>query len=167
MAHSLEVRSPFLDHTLMEWAATIPDGQKLPGTELKALLKRAMAPYLPPEVLDRPKRGFVVPLSAWLGGDLRDFSREHLLSGPGARRGLFDRAAVARLLDEPAAAGSAAPPGHNTATLPVEHQARRIWALLMLELWFQMWIDTDDAFRHPAAARLGTRPVRRGPPRPA
>ena len=154
MAHSLEVRSPFLDHPLMEWAAAIPDAQKVPGADAKALLKRAMAPYLPAEVLYRPKMGFSVPIAAWLRGDMRDFTRALLLSGPAAGRGLFDLAALERLLDrEP-------PPSVGQAS-PAERQAWRVWALLMLELWFRMWIDSDDAFRHPTAARIMSRGFRK------
>jgi asparagine synthase (glutamine-hydrolysing) len=161
MAHSLEVRSPFLDHTLMEWAATIPDAQKLEGSSPKALLKRAMEPYLPAEVLHRPKMGFSVPVAVWLRDSMRDFTRHVLLSGPATGRGLFDLAEVRRLLEEPAVAGGITPALTPDQRRPVDRQAWRVWALLMLELWFRMWIDTDDAFRHPTAARIGARGLRR------
>jgi asparagine synthase (glutamine-hydrolysing) len=138
MAHSLEARSPLLDHKLMEWAATIPEEQRFEGTEPKSLFKQAMEPYLPRDLLYRPKMGFGVPIDLWLRGEMRDFAYD-TLTGPTARqRGLFDPKYVHGLLDRHMAG---------------ENWAYWIWALLMLELWFRMWIDAKDAFAHVAAPR--------------
>ena len=126
MAHSLECRSPFLDHVLMEWAAELPEEAKLQGDETKALLKQAMEPYLPHELLYRPKMGFGVPIDQWLRNEMKDYAYETLLSDRAMARGLFNRDAVKQLLDL-----------HCSG----QGQAPRIWALLMLELWFRMWID--------------------------
>ena len=71
MAHSLEVREPLMDHPLVEWLATLPSTLKLRGGEGKCLLKKAMEPRLPKEILYRPKQGFAVPLARWFRGPLR------------------------------------------------------------------------------------------------
>ena len=138
MAHSLEARSPLLDHKLMQWAATIPEEQRFQGTELKSLFKQAMEPYLPHELLYRPKMGFGVPIDMWLRTDMRDFTYDTLLSTTSRQRGIFDPNYVRQLLDN-----------HMNG----ENRAYWIWALLMLEMWFRMWIDAD-AFAHPAALRI-------------
>jgi asparagine synthase (glutamine-hydrolysing) len=126
MAHSLEARSPLLDHKLMEWAAGIPETQRFEGTEPKSLFKKAMEPYLPRALLYRPKMGFGVPIDRWLRAEMRDFAWDMLLDGTARQRGLFDAGYVQQLLDQHAI-------GQNCSN--------RIWALLMLELWFRMWID--------------------------
>ena len=71
MAHSLEVREPLMDHPLVEWLATLPNTLKVRGSEGKFLLKKAMEPQLPHEVLYRPKMGFAVPLDRWFRGPLK------------------------------------------------------------------------------------------------
>ena len=71
MAHSLEVREPLMDHPLVEWLATLPSSLKLRGSEGKYLLKKAMEPHLPHDILYRPKMGFAVPLARWFRGPLR------------------------------------------------------------------------------------------------
>lgn len=136
MANSLEVRAPFLDHELMTWAAQIPEHLRFENQETKSLLKKAMEPYLPHELMYRPKMGFGVPIDQWLRGDLRDFARDTLLSSAAKKRGLFNITEIESLLDR-----------HDAG----ENWASRIWALLMLELWFQMWIDTSNPFSHPAS----------------
>jgi asparagine synthase (glutamine-hydrolysing) len=100
MASSLEVRVPLLDHTLVEWAARLPPPLKLRGREGKFIFKSALEPYVPREILYRPKQGFAVPLAAWFRGPLRQRLRE-ALSGPTLREsGLFDMAAIAVLLEQ-------------------------------------------------------------------
>lgn len=100
MASSLEVRVPLLDHTLVEWAACLPPPLKLRGREGKYVFKSALEPYVPPEILYRPKQGFAVPLAAWFRGPLRRRLRE-TLSGPLlCESGLFDVAAIVALLDQ-------------------------------------------------------------------
>lgn len=139
MANSLEARSPLLDHKLMEWAARIPEEQRFAGTETKSLFKQAMEPYLPHDLLYRPKMGFGVPIDRWLRTDMRDFAYDVLLSSRAERRGLFEPKAVKDLLD---------------AHVSGSNWASRIWALLMLELWFRMWIDAEDSFSGPTARRI-------------
>ena len=89
MAYGLEARSPFLDHELMELAASIPASLKVRGSEKKWILREALRGWLPDEILDRPKQGFSVPLSGWLRGDLRAWSREVLLDRETLDRGYF------------------------------------------------------------------------------
>jgi asparagine synthase (glutamine-hydrolysing) len=139
MAHGLESRAPLLDHVLIEWAASIPAAVKLAGGTSKALFKSAMEPYLPREILYRPKRGFGCPIDRWLRRELKDLAYDTLLSPSAQGRGLLRPDYVRRLLDEHCRERA----NHHT----------RLWALLMLELWFRMWIDapTEAAVLRPAA----------------
>jgi asparagine synthase (glutamine-hydrolysing) len=127
MAVSLEARSPFLDHHVIEFAASLPARYKLRGLTTKYLLKRVLRKLLPAENLDRRKMGFGVPITHWLRGQLAPFLRETLLSERSQRRGLFKPECVAHLVDE-----------HTGARADHAHQ---LWTLLMLELWFQRFID--------------------------
>jgi asparagine synthase (glutamine-hydrolysing) len=139
MAHGLETRSPLLDHMLLEWAAGIPAEVKLAGGRSKALFKRAMEPYLPREVIYRKKMGFGVPIDEWLRAELRPLAYDTLLSPSARQRGLFQPDYVTTLLDE-----------HCSGARDHHY---RLWALLMLELWFRMWIDApaEQALLRPAA----------------
>jgi asparagine synthase (glutamine-hydrolysing) len=128
MTHGLEARSPFLDHELMQLAASLPADLKVRGTAKKWILRRAMRGVLPDEILDRPKQGFSVPLSRWLRGDLRSWTREVLLDAGTVGRGHFDRDAVEALLERHDRHGG----------VP---EAKRIWALVMLELWHREVLD--------------------------
>lgn len=122
MQHGLEVRVPFLDHHFLTLCATIPAGLKIKGMEKKALLKKAVRPLLPSEVLDHRKQGFVGPMTRWLQTDLKTFTRETLSPDRLARHGLLDPRTVSRLLSD--------------------HEERReihdtlIWALLVFQTWF-------------------------------
>jgi asparagine synthase (glutamine-hydrolysing) len=127
MSQSLEVRSPFLDHEIVEFAASLPLRLKLKGRTLKYLLRRAFRNDLPASILERPKMGFGVPLDRWFRTDLRKLSRDVLLDSTAMRRGYFDPAEVRRYLDEHAS-------GRN-------YHHHRLWALLMFELWHRAFID--------------------------
>src|SRR5213075_220643 len=91
MAHSLEVREPLMDHELVEWLATLPSSQKVRGQDGKFLLKKAMEPRLPNEILYRPKMGFAVPLARWFRGPLRERVRAAVLGPRLAATGWFER----------------------------------------------------------------------------
>jgi asparagine synthase (glutamine-hydrolysing) len=119
MAHSLEVREPLMDHRLVEWAATVPSALKLSQGEGKLLLKRAMEPLLPNDVLYRPKMGFAVPLAAWFRGPLAAHVARCLSDSALTSTGWFDARTLARLADEQCA-------GRRDHSAP-------IWSLLMLE----------------------------------
>jgi asparagine synthase (glutamine-hydrolysing) len=139
MAHGLEARSPLLDHRLIEWAARIPVDIRMRGGRTKALFKAAMAPYLPAEILRRRKMGFGVPIDRWLRRELKELAYDTLLAPAARERGIMRPDYVRLLLDEHAA-------GRRNHHI-------RLWALLMLELWFRAWIDgaaAADAVR-PAA----------------
>jgi asparagine synthase (glutamine-hydrolysing) len=131
MANSLEVREPLMDHPLVEWLATLPTSLKLQGGEGKWLLKHAMEPHLPRDVLYRPKMGFAVPLARWFRGPLRDRAREALLGTRLASTGLFDRAGITELLEQHQS-------GRRDYSAP-------IWSLLMF-----------DAFLRNVSDRAGT-----------
>jgi asparagine synthase (glutamine-hydrolysing) len=125
MAVSLEARVPLLDHVLMEFVATIPSSFKLRKGSGKHLLKRAMARSLPPDVLSRPKMGFGVPLGTWFSADLRDMTRDILLSSTARQRGVFRTAEVERLLRV-----------HDSGRRDC---SARLWALVCFELWMRQW----------------------------
>jgi asparagine synthase (glutamine-hydrolysing) len=129
MAHSLEARSPFLDHEFMEFAATIPSNLKLRGRTKKYILKRALADLVPAEVLHRPKKGFAVPIEHWLRHTLKDLAYDTLLSSRAQARGYFRPEVVQRYLDEHTRGRSS---WHNL-----------LWNLLMLELWHRTYLDGD------------------------
>ena len=90
MAHSLEVREPLMDHPLVEWLASLPSSLKVRGQEGKVLLKKALEPHLPREILYRPKMGFAVPLAAWFRGPLRQRVRDAVLGPELADTALFN-----------------------------------------------------------------------------
>src|SRR5204863_1139587 len=90
MANSLEARSPFLDHRLVEFCAALPSSYKLRGRTSKWLLRRLMRDRLPPEVLTRSKMGFGVPVGEWLRGDLRPLLEDTVLSSRATQRGYFN-----------------------------------------------------------------------------
>jgi len=131
MAFGLEARAPFLDVDLVEWAAQLPASVKAPGGNLKALLKQAMAPLLPKEIIERPKMGFGIPLEQWLRGGFNNLATEVLTSRQAQSRELFRPDYVTRLLAE-----------HMSEA---QSHHLRLWAMLMLELWFTMWIDAPGA----------------------
>ncbi len=131
MGYGLEARSPFLDHELMQLAASIPATLKVRGTEKKWILREALRPWLSGDVLDRPKQGFVVPLSEWLRTDLRSWSREILLDPHSLDRGYFQPAAMERLLDR-----------HERGN---DADDKRVWSLVMLELWHREFVDSATA----------------------
>ena len=127
MAHGLEGRSPMLDHEFMEFAASLPVDLKLRGDTTKYILKRAVRDLLPPDNVDRPKKGFGVPLGSWFRNELREMSGDLLLDGRLAARGYFRPGTVERLLRE-----------HWEGAADWENQ---LWSLLMLESWHRMFID--------------------------
>lgn len=127
MAVSLEARSPFLDHHLMEFAAGLPQRMKLRRLKTKYLLKRVFKELIPKENLIRRKMGFALPIAHWLRGPMLAFMREVLLSDKALARGLFAPAQVQHLVDY-----------HLSGKA---NHSLRLWALIMLELWFQQFID--------------------------
>ena len=125
MLVSLEARVPLLDHVLMEFMATMPVGLKLRGGGGKAILRRVMAADLPEPVLARRKMGFGVPLGTWFRRELASYARDMLLDRRTRERGVFDAAAIERLLAE-----------HQAG--PRDRSAQ-IWSLLAFEEWARRW----------------------------
>ena len=121
MAASLEGRSPFLDHEIVEWAARVPDALKVRGRSGKYLLKKAFASYLPEKVKGRGKQGFGIPVAAWFRGPLAGWSKELLLASGSPLHQWFQRDALAVLLEE-----------HRTGR--ADH-GKRLYTLAMLSLW--------------------------------
>jgi asparagine synthase (glutamine-hydrolysing) len=129
MAHSLEARSPFLDHVLMEFAASLPSEWKLAGTQQKRILKAALRGVIPDAILDKPKQGFEPPLAMWFREDLRDMIHDLLLSERALQRGYFKRESLLALLHQ-----------HYCCE---EDRSLHLWELLIMELWHRTFLDTD------------------------
>jgi asparagine synthase (glutamine-hydrolysing) len=133
MAWSLEARVPFLDTVVSNFALSLPPSQRVRGLEKKRLLRRALEPLLPRQVVHGRKRGFSIPAAAWLRGELEPFARETLSPGTLDRQGLLQPAAVNRVLDD-----------HVDGRADL---SRQLWSLLSLTLWYERHVEgiTRDA----------------------
>ena len=125
MAHSLEVRPPFLDSRIVDFAARLPEDFKLHGNTSKYVLRRLMAGKLPPEILNRPKMGFDIPAHDWFRGPLRPFLLDTVNQGTIEAGGLFHWSAVERLILR-----------HLQQR---ENAGYQLWGLLVLSLWIKRW----------------------------
>jgi asparagine synthase (glutamine-hydrolysing) len=125
MAHSLEVRVPFLDTAVTELALSVPSREHLRGVQKKRLLRRAVAPLLPRAIVHGRKRGFSIPAAAWLRGELQPFARDVLAPDAVRRQGLFRPEVVERLLSEHASGRA-------------DH-SRQLWCLMTLGLWLDRY----------------------------
>jgi asparagine synthase (glutamine-hydrolysing) len=123
MAHSLEVREPLMDHPLVEWLATLPSSFKLRGADGKWLFKKAVAPWLPHDLLHRPKMGFAVPLASWFRGPLDTRLRDAVLGERLMDSGLFNPVTLQRLVQQ-----------HQSGAR--DHSAP-LWSLLMFEAFLR------------------------------
>ena len=128
MAVSLEVRAPFLDPFVAEFAASLPANYKLRGGKSKYILKRAVRDLLPPFVTRRSKKGFGVPVAEWLKGKLKPLARDLLSPERVRRAGVFNPAYVTNLLDE-----------HERG---VANHRKLLWTLLMFEMWHESFVET-------------------------
>ena len=128
MAVSLEVRAPFLDQRVAEYAASLPLDYKLRGQTTKYILKKAVGDLVPSFVTKRGKKGFGVPVAEWLKGRLRPLARDLLSVERIQRAGLFNAAYVQRLQDE-----------HEQGRA---NHRKLLWTLLMFELWHESFIET-------------------------
>jgi len=143
MAHSIEVRPPFLDHRIVEFAATLPSQFKIRGSRQKVILKDLMRGKLPPSILNRKKIGFDIPAHHWLRGPLRELMRETLASGASEHPEVFQPEAI--------------------ETCMRRHLERRanlgyhLWGLMILFLWMKRWhIQTTATARNPQPAGIST-----------
>jgi asparagine synthase (glutamine-hydrolysing) len=130
MACALETRAPLLDHVLAEQVARLPFRLKMRRLETKVALREVVRHRLPPSTLARPKMGFGVPLEHWFRGSFGSALEERLLSSRARERGIVRPEVVGRLLDE-----------HRRG----EGRQNELFTLLMLETWFQVWIDPARA----------------------
>ena len=121
MANSLEARSPFLDHEVMEFAARLPVNLKLRGRTSKYLLKKAFPELLPNDLANRPKMGFGVPVGEWMRGPLQELIGDSLLSSDSRSRDVLQPGAVKKMIE-------------RHLSRKADH-TNTLWALLMLELW--------------------------------
>lgn len=130
MANSVELRVPFLDHRLVEFALALPDEDLLDGTIRKAILRRAMPESFPKEILRRTKTGFSPPVRSWVRHELRDEIHEMLLSQRTRERGLWNEDVVREII-------RADDDGERD-------NAMRIWELFVIEQWFRVFFDAPD-----------------------
>jgi len=131
MANSLELRVPFLDHLVLEFAAALPTRFKVKGWTTKRILKEAFKDSIPREVMNRRKTGLPVPLRRWMRSDLQDFVRDVLLTGRSISRGYFRRSAIQKLLKSNAVNGDL---------------MKEVFSLLTLELWHMEFIDAEHKY---------------------
>jgi len=137
MAHSLEVREPLMDHPLVEWLATLPTSLKIRGHEGKYLLKKAMEPHLPHEIMYRTKMGFAVPLESWFRGPLRQRVRDAVLGPRLAETGMFNEAYLRHLVD-----------AHQAGT---RDYSSPLWTLLMFDTFLRTVVGAGNVARPSSA----------------
>ena len=131
MVHSLETRVPFLDPEVYEMAMSLPPRHRVLAFSKKRLLRRAVAPLLPHEILQAPKQGFSVPMASWLRGDLQGYARDLLSSDTVERQGFFDPPAVQRLIER-----------HVTSR---EDLSRQLWSLMTFTAWFDRYASESSS----------------------
>jgi asparagine synthase (glutamine-hydrolysing) len=134
MANSLEARAPFLDHRLMEFAASLPADLRLQGSTSKYILKKAMEPFLPAEILYRPKQGFGMPVRDWLRGELQTLVYKVLVREPEGIEHFFRLDFVKHLVDQHVARRA--------------NHENRIWVLLIFALWYRMFFQSGQPAPH-------------------
>jgi asparagine synthase (glutamine-hydrolysing) len=136
MAHSLEARVPFLDEAVTSFAFSLPARHRVSGFRKKVLLRKAVAPLVPEQIVRGKKRGFSIPAAAWLRGELEPFARETLSAETIRRQGFFEPQAVERLLDR-----------HVRGE---EDLSRQLWGLLAFTLWHERHVEREPgALREP------------------
>lgn len=133
MANSLELRVPFLDHKLLEFAASLPAHYKVRRFTTKYVAKKALRGLLPHEILERRKAGFPVPYESWLRNEMNFLVRDILLDRKCVSRGYFRRDGLEKLLTANAASG---------------HFPKEVLSLLTLELWHQVFVDSNGMRRN-------------------
>jgi asparagine synthase (glutamine-hydrolysing) len=133
MAASIESRVPFLDDSIVEHVAALPGRLKLRGWQTKAIMRAAVAPYIPKAILTRKKMGFPVPIGGWLRGSHQSVVDEFVLGGRARERQLFDHDAVDRLVAE-----------HRSGA---RDHGDRLWLLVNLEMWQRIFMDGEEPAR--------------------
>ena len=140
MANSIELRVPFLDHKVMEFAASLPTNFKVHGFTTKYLAKKALSRRVPQEIINRKKTGFPVPYESWLRTDLNSWLRDLLFSQRAMERGYFDRSGVESLFLKNSETGA---------------YSKEIFCLAVLELWHRIFSDGGNVPVSHEGGRLG------------
>jgi len=130
MAHSLEARSPYLDHTLVEYLASFPSNMKIRGRNLKYVLRKFAETHLPRKIIKRKKQGFMFPVAYWFRNELYQFVKDYLSESYFVKEGLFNKDEIIRLIED-----------HRNNK--VDNHVR-LWMLLNLEVWHQLYIERND-----------------------
>jgi asparagine synthase (glutamine-hydrolysing) len=125
MAHSLEGRSPLLDHKLAEYVARLPEDAKIRDGQTKVLLRQIANTVMPAKLVDRPKIGFAAPLDGWFRADLANVYRDLVLGPDSSLAAHLDQSAASEILDD-----------HLSGRI---ENGRRLWLLLSFELWARRW----------------------------
>jgi asparagine synthase (glutamine-hydrolysing) len=139
-AFSLECRVPLLDGPLVEYVASLPPRYKYRGKQTKYILREAMRGLLPPAIVDRGKQGFILPMGRWFQTDLLSFAREVLLDRRTLQRGYFNAQGLRRTLDG--------------MTSSDDRYARRLYALLLFEMWNRVFVDRTEAPKETAGRQV-------------
>jgi asparagine synthase (glutamine-hydrolysing) len=126
MANSLELRSPMLDVTVVEWGLSLPDRYKIQGFQTKRVLKDIARSLVPAELVDRPKMGFAIPRATWLRNDMQEMMMDLLTDQTAMNRGWFKSSEVTKLIN---------------AHLNGQDNDKALWPMIMLELWARNWHD--------------------------
>jgi len=129
MAASLEARMPFMDHELAAFVSTLADDLRIRGRTTKWILREAMKRILPPQILERPKVGFRVPVNEWFRGPMRDYLYDHLTSTDSLTRSYYNQKALASILDE-----------HVQGR---QNHEKLLWTLINLELWHRQYTNVS------------------------
>jgi asparagine synthase (glutamine-hydrolysing) len=132
MAHGVEVRSPLLDHVLIDYVSTLPTKYLIKGLTTKYLLKQITHQFIPEKLLNRPKMGFAIPRASWLRNELKEIRNDYLLDQTATRRGWINQAELLKVLAL-----------HDEGM----DQDQIIWPLLMVEIWARTWLDQPISFR--------------------
>jgi len=127
MVHALEVRAPLLDHRLIDFVTSLPYEFKVHRLNTKYILKQLMKNALPQDIISRSKKGFSIPLSLWLRGDLKDFCNTVLSKEKTEKLGLFNYAYIEKIKNE-----------HFVGT---KNNSRKLWTLLVFFLWYERWVE--------------------------
>ena len=128
MANSVELRVPFLDHRVLEFAASLPGKYKVRGFTTKYIVKKILDDRVPQDILRRRKAGFPVPYESWLRTDLRDWLHGILLDGKTLARGYFERGCIERLISEDLRSGG---------------YSKELFSLVTLELWHRAFLEKE------------------------
>jgi asparagine synthase (glutamine-hydrolysing) len=125
MAHSVEIRSPFLDYRLVEFAATIPGNMKIRNGNVKDILKKTVEPLIPHGITNRPKEGFVLPIFDWMVEKLKDYSIDVLSEKGLKKHQLLNTKVVKNILDD-----------YYSGNKSV---AGKVWNLMMFQVWWERY----------------------------